>query len=120
MKLALELLDIYTPSILKRRVLCDIFVMTAGAFGTAVPDTKGLSAGRLLEAYARFTRRAGEAALRGGSDPEAVRLRLFQNARDLGRTLRERFRLRSPEDVPLLLLQPALQRRGLPADLRSR
>ncbi len=99
MNYALEILAVYTPAALKKKVLRDIFFLTARAFGSEVPETKGLSTGRLLEAYAFFTQQAAEQALARDPELEAVRLRLFRDASDLGRALRQRFRLRSKEDV---------------------
>ncbi len=99
MRLVLEVLDIYIPSALKKRVLRDIFFSTARAFGAETPELKGLSTECLLEAYARFTQRAGEEALTKDLEPETIRLRLFKNASDMGRSLRHRFRLRSPEEI---------------------
>ena len=99
MSLALRLLDVYVPEPLKKRILRDIFSSTAQAFGTAPPETKGLSSGRLLEAYAHFTRNAAAEVLSKEGEWEAVRLRLFQNASALGSVLRERFHLRSREDI---------------------
>jgi hypothetical protein len=99
MSLSLKFLDICVPEPLKKRILRDIFSSTAQAFDAALPDIKGLSSGRLLETYAHFTRSAAEEVSTKELDPEAVRLRLFQNASDLGSTLRKRFHLRSREDV---------------------
>jgi hypothetical protein len=99
MKFVLAVLDVYIPKSLKKRVLRDIISSTARAFGAEPPKTQGLSTRHLLEAYALFTRQAAEDVLANIPNPETVRLRLFQNASCLGRTLRQRFHLRSREDV---------------------
>jgi hypothetical protein len=99
MRLALRFLDVYIPEPLKKRILRGLFCSTAQAFGAGLPEIKGLSSSRLLETYALFTRKAAEEVSAKNEDPEAVRLHLFQNASDLGATLRQRFHLRSRDDV---------------------
>jgi hypothetical protein len=99
MNLALAILDLYVPVPIRKRVLRDLFSATASAFGVDPPPTRGLSTRRLLQVYALFTRGESESLWAENRDERAVESRLFQNALDLGATLRRRFRVRCRDDV---------------------
>jgi hypothetical protein len=99
MNLVLATLDFYAPAPVRKRVLRDLFSATARAFGVDPPPTRGLSARRLLQAYALFTREESERLWAENRDQSAVERRLFQNASKLGAALRRRFRVRSRDDV---------------------
>lgn len=65
-----------------------LFRATAGAFGRPVPRIARLSANQCVARYAAFTQHEVEALLRNGGDTDAVQLRLYRNARRLGRACR--------------------------------
>ena len=99
MNIALRILKLYFPDSLKKRMLAELFDFTAQAFGVACPRIKGLSYNRMLEAYAVFT--ASEAGRLSADSPEwkAAKDRLYENAQRLGTRLRNKFRLREPQDI---------------------
>jgi len=99
MNLALAILDFYAPAPVRKKALCDLFSATAQAFGVDLPLTRGLSARRLLQAYALFTKEESERLWAEKRDQSEVERRLFRNASDLGAKLRGRFRVRSRDDI---------------------
>jgi hypothetical protein len=99
MKIALSILELYTPATFRKKILRRLLSATARAFGADVPPTKGLSPGRLLQAYALFTREQSEKLWMENRDEDEVAGKLFQNAFDLGAALRRGLRVRSREDV---------------------
>ncbi len=100
MNLAVRALKIYTPPVLKKRILRELYLATAQAFDTPPPCRRRMSPAALLKSYASFTRREAERVLRNGVPAAAaVEERLFQNTRALGERLRRALRLRSPADV---------------------
>jgi hypothetical protein len=110
MKLALAVLRFHLPVFLKKKMLAELFSLTARSFGRPSPDLNGVSYGRMLEAYALFTKQEAEKLTEESSEGRAARDRLQRNSRELGQRLRTRYRLQSPEDVFLLsrLLYQAL------------
>ena len=99
MRLLLPLLELYLPGPLKKKVLADLFSLTAQAFGVIPPPIRGMSYLEALEAYALFTQREAERVLQEENDSEVIKRCLYDNARLLGKRLREKLRLRSAEDV---------------------
>jgi hypothetical protein len=99
MRLFLALLELHLPASLKKKVLADLFSLTAQAFGVVPPPIRGLSYLEALEAYAMFTQREAERVLKKENNSEVIKRRLYDNARVLGKRLREKLRLRSAEDV---------------------
>jgi hypothetical protein len=110
MRLALAVLGFHLPTFLKKQMLVELSVLTARSFGVPSPGLKGLSYGRMLEAYAFFTKEEAEKLSAESEEGRAVKGRLQRNSRQLGQRLRTRFRLQNPEDVFLLsrLLYQAL------------
>lgn len=102
MSLGLKLLQIHIPLFFKKKALRDLFSLTAQAFGSDPPGTRRLSYRALLESYALFTRSEAQRHFGEGRDAEAVRLRLFAGASELGDRLRRRFLLRRPDEVLLM------------------
>jgi hypothetical protein len=99
MKPALAFLELHIPAFVKKKMLADLFDLTAQAFGSVPPRINILSYGETLEVYARFTQREAERVLEERHNIETVEARLYDNARALGKKLRESFRLRRPEDI---------------------
>jgi len=89
------------PAFLKRRVLGELFALTARGFELEAPGLRGLSYAETLEAYARFTSREAARALAGGMG-EAVRRSLLGLARERGAGLRRLLRIRSMEKAMVL------------------
>jgi hypothetical protein len=76
----------HTPTIVKRQALVQLFRATAAAFQVDMPRLSGLSREQCLLAYARFTARQADEALRQGGDLSELQERLYRNAYRLGRT----------------------------------
>ncbi len=110
MKLALAVLRFHLPFFLKKKMLTELSGLTARAFGAPSPNLKGLSYGRMLEAYALFTKGEAERLSEKSAEEHAIKDRLHRNSQELGQRLRTRFRLQNPGDVFLLsrLLYQAL------------
>jgi hypothetical protein len=98
-RLALALLDLYVPGPVRRRVLRELFAATAQAFGVDPPPVRGLSARRLLHAYALFTKEESERLWAEKRDQGAVEGCLFQKASELGTKLRRKLVPRNAGDV---------------------
>lgn len=81
----------------RKRGLKDLFCLTADAFSQESPDLRSLSCGEILQSYARFTRVAAEESLAAGT-AQAVRERLREHSRRLGRDIRSRLPIRSRAD----------------------
>ncbi len=78
----------------RKRGLKDLFRLTSEAFGQEPPDLHGLSRAGILLNYARFTRAAAERSLAAGT-ADAVREKLRERSRRLGREIRSRLPIRS-------------------------
>jgi hypothetical protein len=115
MSLPITVLQLYTPTWLKKRQLADLFECTATAFGSDAPSIEGLSFDESLAEYARFTAAQAEAALRRG-DVEAVQVRLYSSARELGRRLRRQLWVTGDDEA---MSATRLLYRGLEVDLRG-
>ena len=99
MNVTLTILEFHIPALFRKKILRELFSATAQAFGVDPPPGKGLSAGRLLQAYADFTREQSEKLWKENRDQGEVERKLFQNAMELGAALRQRLRVRSREEV---------------------
>jgi hypothetical protein len=110
MRLALAVFGFHLPIFLKKKMLVELSNLTARSFSVPSPNLKGLSYGRMLEAYALFTKQEAAKLSEESAEEQAVKARLHREARELGQRLRTRFRLQNPEDVFLLsrLLYQAL------------
>ncbi len=92
-------LKYYSPEFIKKRVLNELFAITARAFDCAVPPLKGFSYTDLLKQYALFTRTEAEKSIENSRDLPAIRMRLFDQACQLGQELRKKFKIRTDEEV---------------------
>ena len=96
----ITLLKYFSPEFIRKRVLNELFQITARAFGCAVPSTRGLAYPDLLKHYALFTRTEAEKVLRQHSqDLQEIRNRLFGQAEQLGRELREKLNISTDAEV---------------------
>ncbi len=86
----------------RKKGLKDLFKLTAEAFAQAPPDLRGLSRGEILLNYGRFTRAEAERSLAGGT-AQAVREKLRDRSRRLGRDIRSRLPIRSRADAAAAL-----------------
>ena len=99
MKLLVRLLPGTLPVFVRRRLLDQLFAATAQAFGSPVPALDYLSNDGRLRAYARFTSRQAEQALRSGRDLAQLKTRLYRNAVPLGAKARRWLGVRAMDDV---------------------
>jgi hypothetical protein len=98
-----------------KKSLRRLFALTADAFGSALPDTAGVSRDEMLETYARYTRDEAVRAIARG-EPEEVRARLYRNAFSLGEEIRRTFRVETRRDA---LLMSGIIYRALNIDFRE-
>lgn len=100
MNLTLAALGIWVPRPLKKRLLRELYVATARAFGAAAPrDLHRLPYPALLESYAVFTKAEAERLLGETGGVGEVEAELYKNACFLGRRLRKTLGLRSLDQV---------------------
>ena len=99
MNLRLFPLKVYIPAFIKKKKLDELFQLTALAFGCEAPERKGRAFNERLKTYAVFTRCEAEKCLHEEKKLEEVKTRLFQGAYQLGRKIRRRFCLRSPDEI---------------------
>ncbi len=82
-------------------MLRDLAELTAEAFGAEAPRLAGLRPPEAIAAFATFTRREVERLAAGGSLPaaEAIRARLYERAREVGRAVRRSLAVTSRSDA---------------------
>jgi hypothetical protein len=86
---------IYIPAALKRRKLCSLFSLTAGAFSLQVPVLDPFSYDKILHLYAVFTREAVECSIRNGVELRTIQRRLFDGGCEMGDEVRRELRISS-------------------------
>lgn len=96
----LLLMGIYLPEFLKRQQLLELHWRSVAALG-CVPCTdaayvRAESYQKMLAMYAAFTNERAQTALDGGADTEVLSNRLRREAEKMGRSLRQRLRIRRP------------------------
>jgi hypothetical protein len=101
MGVALTISRIYIPPFIKQKKLGELFVITADAFQSPPPSTKGLSFKECLTQYALFTRENAEKSFRSGDQSE-VKKRLYRNALGLGQKIKGDFHIDTPEETMLM------------------
>lgn len=99
MNFRMKIFDLYVPAFLKKRILGQLWGLTARSFGCEAPQTKGFSYKECLKEYAAFTKREAERAIHQNQELEAIKDRLYQNACQLGQELKKKFRIRHKEEV---------------------
>jgi hypothetical protein len=73
MNLLIRAANVYTPTLLKRKKLLELFACTAGGFECEMPSVQGLPYDELLRSYARFTAaQANQALCLSGCHAERV------------------------------------------------
>ena len=93
------ILKFYSPEFIKKRVLNELFIITARAFECALPPLRGFSYAELLKQYALFTRAEAEKSIQHKHDLQAIRNRLFDQAYQMGHELRKKLNIRTDEEV---------------------
>jgi hypothetical protein len=94
-----KIFQLYVPAFVQKKMLSQLFGLTAHAFRCEAPKMEGFSYEERLKEYALFTKREAEKAIREGQELEAIKNRLYKNAYQLGQKLRRNFRIRSREEV---------------------
>jgi hypothetical protein len=104
------------PSYLKKRKLAELFTLTGRAFGEDPPAAQGLSLRRMRRLYAAFSSAAAERALGDAVRAAEAGSRLFEEALEFGRGIRDELRVGAPEDV---MAAGRVLYRGLGIDFRG-
>jgi predicted ArsR family transcriptional regulator len=99
MSVRLFLLERYLPAAIRRRMIDGLVRATAGAFGVPAPAAPSARGSAFVEAYAEFTRREVERVRSDGSAAEAVQHRLYEAAREMGRSVRRHAGIRTPGEA---------------------
>jgi hypothetical protein len=99
LNLLLSLAGVYLPVPYAKRRLDRLVAVTADAFQSPAPQTRGLSYRESLAAFAEFSRDRVEACLRLPDGSDAARGRLFGAAQAMGQDLRREFRVTTEQDV---------------------
>ena len=98
MGVLIAIAKIHVPQFMQKRKLEMLFKATADAFQVATIPIKELSYDESLKMYAQFTRAQAERAIQKGEELK-VRPRLFQNAFQIGRQIKEDFNINSLEEA---------------------
>lgn len=89
----------HLPAWYKRRKLGELFAATAAAFEADMPNLQDLAYDECLRAYALFTAGQVQTAIAQQRDLDAIRLRLYHNAYQIGADLARTFRVKTTEDA---------------------
>ena len=95
----LRILSFYVPMFIKKQKMSELFQLTADAFQCEVPDLIGLSCQELLLKYALFTKEQAEIYVQCGYDLTPIKNRLYQNAYQLGKSIKKSLNITTPEEV---------------------
>jgi hypothetical protein len=99
MNLPARFAEIWTPPLLKKRELQNLFAITASVFQNSAPSTAGLSFDRSLVVFADFSKHQVDLAAQRGEDLQPIRERLFEGAFKFGKKFRRLFGVSSRRDV---------------------
>lgn len=116
MSLRLRALELHVPDVIARSALRRLFEATAAAFGSDPEDVDGLDRRELVERYASFTTRCVMQAVVAQADLDVVTRRMWENAYDLGGSLRHRLGIRTRAEA---LRAARVAYRMLDIDLRA-
>lgn len=98
----LKILSFYLPMFIKKRKMRELFQLTADAFQCDIPNLTRLSCQELLQQYAVFTQAQAEKSLECSTDLDQIKRRLYQNAYQLGNSIKRSLNITTPEDVMLV------------------
>jgi hypothetical protein len=99
----LKILSFYLPTIIKKQKIRQLFLLTADAFQGEAPNLTGLSCQELLLKYALFTKEQVERSVQGNYDLDLIKTKLFQNAYQMGKSIRKSLNIAAPEEVRLVI-----------------
>jgi hypothetical protein len=99
MSLRLWFLERHLPAPVRRQMLHQLVRTTADAFGGPVPALPDAAGTSFVPAFAQFTRTAAENLAAGSPKADEVRNRLYQGAREIGRSIRRRAGIRTPDEA---------------------
>lgn len=98
MGFAIVISGLYIPGFIKKPMLEKLFHATADAFRVGTPSLQGLPYKDCLKLYAEFTKEQSDKLVRQGTT-RPTEARLFENASRIGKEVRNRFHIRSIEEV---------------------
>jgi hypothetical protein len=99
MSLRLFFAQFYLPMKVRRKKLCELFNVTASAFGVfELTCKKTGSFNDLLEDYAKFTKNAAEKSLHDKTSSALVEKKLFEGALFVGEQLRRELKMKNFRD----------------------
>lgn len=99
MNIRLLLLGLHVPAAVRRRMLRDLSRTIAAAFGVPPPDLAGVPDDALVDGFAAFTRGLAGGMDADGPEGAAIRARLHDGARGMGREVRQHLGIRSASDA---------------------
>lgn len=99
MKLFIKLAQFYIPGFYKRKIFKQLVHLTARAFQCSPPEIDGLSFPQALRRYAEFTRNEAEKIIRENQHSAVMREKLFGEALELGKSLRQKFFIKSQNEA---------------------
>jgi hypothetical protein len=94
---------IYIPTSIKNAKLKELARITAEAFGSAAPELRASSYVANLREYALFTQNAAEKATAEKQNIEAIKIRLYDEAYQIGLEIRAALKPKSPNDISSLI-----------------
>ena len=98
MSFLLAVSRIYLPRSIRKSRLSELFRATANAFQCQAPKMKECSLDQYLTKYAFFTAENAAESIQHGSEYE-VKERLYLNARQIGKNIREELKIKTFEEV---------------------
>jgi hypothetical protein len=102
MKLLLTLSRVYIPNWIKKQYLQQLFDLTADAFQDQAPQIKTLSYQQGLLQFARYSKTQTESSIGLKRDLQLIKSRLYDNAFQLGQSIRKRFKIKTAQEVIIL------------------
>jgi hypothetical protein len=102
MKLFLTLSRVYIPAWIKKQYLQQLFDLTASAFQDQAPQIKTLAYQQGLLQFARYSKAQTESSIRLKQDVQLIKSSLYDNAFQLGRSIRKRFKLKTAREIIIL------------------
>ncbi|MHB1391541.1 MAG: hypothetical protein ACYCYE_00400 [Clostridia bacterium] len=94
-----KIMQLYIPEFIKKKKLKELFLLTADAFQSELPELGGLSFEECLLKYALFTKEQAESYLQCGHSIEEVKNRLHQNSYNYGQNLRKNLHIITWEEA---------------------
>jgi hypothetical protein len=99
MNILLKILPQDLPVFIQKKVISELFRITADAFECPAPALGHLSLDASLQAYAQFTTEQAERTIQSKDNVPAIKTRLYQNSYALGTKLRKWVGVDTMEEV---------------------